>query len=192
MQNITVRNANTLEEDWPYSSYSPLFVDAVTVNPPYSANWDPGDYKTDERFRNYGLAPSTKADFAFLLHCLYHIRPDGIMAIVLPHGVLFRGGSEKEIRQNLIENHNIETIIGFPANMFFATGIPVIVMVLSKHRREDDVLFIDASQSYTKEKTQNVLREADIQRIFDAVKSRKDILHYAKLVSHEEIRMITT
>lgn len=187
VQNITVRNANTLEEDWPYSSYSPLFVDAVTVNPPYSANWDPGDYKTDERFRNYGLAPSTKADFAFLLHCLYHIRPDGIMAIVLPHGVLFRGGSEKEIRQNLIENHNIETIIGFPANMFFATGIPVIVMVLSKHRREDDVLFIDASQSYTKEKTQNVLREADIQRIFDAVKSRKDILHYAKLVSHEEI-----
>lgn len=191
VQNITVRNANTLEEDWPYfdefTEYSPLFVDAVTVNPPYSAHWDPDQYKTDERYRNYGLAPATKADMAFLLHCLYHVKPDGIMAIVLPHGVLFRGGAEQEIRKNLIENHNIETIIGFPAGMFFATGIPVIVMVLSKNRKEDDIYFVDASQSYAKEKTQNVLRESDIQRIFDAVKSRKNIPNYARLVSKQEI-----
>ena len=191
VQNIIVRNANTLEEDWPYfdefTEYSPLFVDAVTVNPPYSAHWDPDQYKTDERYRNYGLAPATKADMAFLLHCLYHVKPDGIMAIVLPHGVLFRGGAEQEIRKNLIENHNIETIIGFPAGMFFATGIPVIVMVLSKNRKEDDIYFVDASQSYAKEKTQNVLRESDIQRIFDAVKSRKNIPDYARLVSKQEI-----
>lgn len=123
VQNIVIRNANTLEEDWPYfdenTEYSPLFVDAVTMNPPYSAHWDPEQFKTDERFRNYGLAPSSKADLAFLLHGLYHVKPDGIMAIVLPRGVLFRGGSEREIRKNLIENHNIETIIGFPSNMFF-------------------------------------------------------------------------
>lgn len=191
VQNITVRNANTLEEDWPYfdenTEYSPLFVDAVTCNPPYSAHWTPETYKNDERFRNYGLAPETKADLAFLLHCLYHIKSDGIMAIVLPHGVLFRGGSELEIRKNLIENHNIETIIGMPAGMFFATGIPVIIAILSKNRQADDVLFIDASKSFQKVGKQNVLRDSDIQRIYDAVMARKDIPHFAKLVSKDRI-----
>lgn len=139
------------------------------------------------RFKGYGLAPEGKADYAFLLHCLYHIKNDGVMAIVLPHGVLFRGDSEGEIRKNLILNHNIETIISFPSGMFFATGIPVIVMILSKNRREDDILFIDASQSYKKDKKQNVLTESDVQRIFDTVIARKDVSNYAHLATMEEI-----
>lgn len=189
-ENLIIRNADTLEEDWPLDkdkAYGPLYVDAVTANPPYSAHWDPELHTSDERFRQYGLAPSTKADLAFLLHCLYHIKPDGIMAIVLPHGVLFRGGAEEEIRKNLIENNNIETIIGLPSNLFFSTGIPVIVMILSKNRAASDVLFIDASQSFQKDKTQNVLQESDVQRIYDAVIARRDIPHFARLVSKEQI-----
>lgn len=191
VQNINMRNANTLEEDWPYfdeqTSYAPLFVDAVVSNPPYSAHYDPDSHQTDERFKGYGLAPAGKADYAFLLHCLYHIKKDGVMAIVLPHGVLFRGDSEGEIRKNLILNHNIETIISLPQQLFFATSIPVVVMILSKGRSEDDILFIDASQSYKKDKKQNVLTESDVQRIFDAVVARKDIPNYAHLASLEEI-----
>lgn len=139
------------------------------------------------RFKGYGLAPAGKADYAFLLHCLYHIKNDGVMAIVLPHGVLFRGDSEGEIRKNLILNHNIETIISFPQQLFFATSIPVIVMILSKNRREDDILFIDASQSYKKDKKQNVLTESDVQRIFDTVIARKDVSNYAHLATMKEI-----
>ena len=191
VQNINVRNANTLEEDWPYfdekTAYAPLFVDAVVSNPPYSAHYQPSDHQTDERFKGYGLAPEGKADYAFLLHCLYHIKNDGVMAIVLPHGVLFRGDSEGEIRKNLILNHNIETIISFPNSMFFSTQIPVIVMILSKNRHEDDILFVDASQSYRKEKKQNVLSESDVQRIFDTVVARKDVPNYAHLATMEEI-----
>lgn len=191
VQNINMRNANTLEEDWPYfdeqTAYAPLFVDAVVSNPPYSAHYEPENHQTDVRFKGYGLAPEGKADYAFLLHCLYHIKNDGVMAVVLPHGVLFRGDSEGEIRKNLILNHNIETIISFPSGMFFATGIPVIVMILSKNRREDDILFIDASQSYKKDKKQNVLTESDVQRIFDTVIARKDIPNYAHLATMAEI-----
>lgn len=191
VQNINMRNANTLEDDWPYfderTAYAPLFVDAVVSNPPYSAHYEPENHQTDVRFKGYGLAPAGKADYAFLLHCLYHIKNDGVMAIVLPHGVLFRGDSEGEIRKNLILNHNIETIISFPQQLFFATSIPVIVMILSKNRREDDILFIDASQSYKKDKKQNVLTESDVQRIFDTVVARKDVPNYAHLATMEEI-----
>lgn len=191
VQNINMRNANTLEEDWPYfdeqTAYSPLFVDAVVSNPPYSARYEPLVHQTDERFKGYGLPPAGKADYAFLLHCLYHVKNDGVMAIVLPHGVLFRGDSEGEIRKNLILNHNIETIISLPAQLFFATGIPVIVMILSKGRQSDDILFIDASQSYRKNKTQNVLTESDVQRIFDTVVARRDVPNYAHLATMEEI-----
>ena len=190
VENLILRNADTLDEDWPIdpeNACGPLSVDAVTANPPYSAHWNPELHTSDERFRQYGLAPSTKADLAFLLHCLYHIKPDGIMAIVLPHGVLFRGGAEEEIRKNLIENHNIETIIGLPSNLFFSTGIPVIIMILSKNRAASDVLFIDASQSFQKDKTQNVLQESDVQRIYDAVIARRDIPHFARLVTKEQI-----
>ena len=190
VENLILRNADTLDEDWPIdpeNACGPLSVDAVTANPPYSAHWNPELHTSDERFRQYGLAPSTKADLAFLLHCLYHIKPDGIMAIVLPHGVLFRGGAEEEIRKNLIENHNIETVIGLPSNLFFSTGIPVIVMILSKNRAANDVLFIDASQSFQKDKTQNVLQASDVQRIYDAVIARRDIPHFARLVTKEQI-----
>lgn len=190
VENLIIRNADTLDEDWPLDkdkAYGPFYVDAVTANPPYSADWDPELHTNDERFRQYGLAPSTKADLAFLLHCLYHIKPDGIMSIVMPHGVLFRGGAEEEIRKNLIENNNIETIIGLPSNLFFATPISVIIMVLSKNRAKSDVLFIDASQAFQKNKAQNVLLESDVQRIYDAVIARRDIPHFARLVSKEQI-----
>lgn len=191
VQNINMRCANTLKEDWPYfdeqTAYAPLFVDACVSNPPYSAFFEPDKYSTDERYKGYGLAPSNKADYAFLLHCLYHIKNDGVMAIVLPHGVLFRGDSEKEIRKNLILNHNIETIIGFPSQLFFSTPIPVIVMILSKNRQSDDILFVDASQSYRKGKKQNVLTESDVQRIFDTVIAREEVPDYAHLATMEEI-----
>lgn len=191
IQNICVRNANTLEDDWPYfdeqTPYAPLFVDASVCNPPYSAHWNPEAYGTDERFKKYGLAPEGKADLAFLLHCLYHIKQDGVMAIVLPHGVLFRGDSEGAIRKNLVDNHNIETVIGFPAQLFFATGIPVIVMILSKNRPSGDILFIDASQNYRKGKKQNVLSESDVKRIYDAVINRQDVPGFARLVQMDEI-----
>lgn len=191
VQNINMRCANTLKEDWPYfdeqTAYAPLFVDACVSNPPYSAFFEPDKYSTDERYKGYGLAPSNKADYAFLLHCLYHIKNDGVMAIVLPHGVLFRGDSEKEIRKNLILNHNIETIIGFPPQLFFATPIPVIVMILSKNRQSDDILFVDASQSYRKGKKQNVLTESDVKRIFDTVIAREEVPDYAHLATMEEI-----
>ena len=192
VQNICINCANTLEDDWPYfeenGGRKPLPVDVVVSNPPYSAHWTSSSYKTDPRFVKYGLAPDTKADYAFLLHCLYHLKNDGVMAIVLPHGVLFRGGSEEEIRKKLIENHNIETVIGFPSQMFFSTPISVIVAVLSKERKESDILFVDASQSFVKVKKQNVLRQMDIQKIFDAVQERKSIPNFSRLVTKEEIK----
>jgi len=191
-QNIIVRNGDTLEDDWPYfdenTAYQPLRVNAVVSNPPYSLNWEPEGRAMDDRFRKYGLAPSGKADYAFLLHCLYHLENDGIMAIVLPHGVLFRGDAEGEIRKNLCLEHNIETIIGLPENLFFATNIPTIIMVLRKNRKADDILFIDASQKYSKGKNQNTLRDCDIKRIFDAVKAREDVPGFAKLVPFDKIK----
>lgn len=193
VQNICMRNANTLAEDWPFfdeqTPYSMLPVDVVVSNPPYSAHWSPDEHRNDPRYTGYGFAPEGKADYAFLLHCLYHLKGDGVMAIVLPHGVLFRGDSEGEIRKNLVLKHNIETIIGFPAQLFFATPIPVIVMILSKNREADDILFIDASESYKKGKKQNVLQQKDVQRIFDAVIRREDIPHFAHLASLDEIKV---
>ena len=145
--NIKVRNGDTLEEDWPdfdendrINTYEPLYVDAVTSNPPYSQDWDPTGKETDPRYAEYGLAPKGKADYAFLLHDLYHIKSDGIMTIVLPHGVLFRGGEESDIRRNLIEKNKIDTIIGLPSHIFFGTGIPTIIMVLKQKRKNTDVL----------------------------------------------------
>lgn len=192
IQNISVRNGDTLKEDWPYfdddTAYEAVPVDIVVSNPPYSQGWDPDTYKLDPRFRPYGLAPNSKADYAFLLHCLYHVKnKEGIMAIVLPHGVLFRGGTEYDIRKNLVDKHNIEAIIGFPSNMFFSTGIPVIVMVLSNGRQDSDILFVDASESYGKEATQNFLREMDIQRIADVINNRESIPNFSRLVTLEEI-----
>lgn len=193
--NILTRNGDTLEEDWPYfdesdpqGTYEPLYVDAVVSNPPYSQRWTPNGKENDARYARYGLAPKSKADYAFLLHDLYHLKPDGIMTIVLPHGVLFRGGEEGAIRKNLIEQNNIDAIIGLPANIFFGTGIPTIIMVLRQKRENTDVLIIDASKGFAKEGKNNKLRASDIRRIIDTVKQRKTVTKYSKLVPRQEIR----
>lgn len=193
--NILTRNGDTLEEDWPYfdesdpqGTYEPLYVDAVVSNPPYSQRWTPNGKENDARYARYGLAPKSKADYAFLLHDLYHLKPDGIMTIVLPHGVLFRGGEEGAIRKNLIEQNNIDAIIGLPANIFFGTGIPTIIMVLRQKRENTDVLIIDASKGFAKEGKNSKLRASDIRRIIDTVKQRKTVTKYSKLVPRQEIR----
>nr|WP_292163919.1 type I restriction-modification system subunit M [Butyrivibrio sp.] len=193
--NIFTRNGDTLEEDWPYfeendriGTYKPLYVDAVVSNPPYSQKWDPSDKEADPRYKEYGLAPKGKADYAFLLHDLYHIKPDGIMTIVLPHGVLFRGGEEGAIRKNLIENNKIDAIIGLPANIFFGTGIPTIIMVLKQKRENTDVLIIDASKGFEKVGKNNKLRACDIKKIVDTVTGRLSIEGFSKAVSRETIR----
>lgn len=193
--NILTRNGDTLKEDWPYfdesdphSTYEPLYVDAVVSNPPYSQRWDSTGKDSDPRYVRYGIAPKSKADYAFLLHDLYHLKPDGIMTIVLPHGVLFRGGEEGNIRKNLIEQNNIDAIIGLPANIFFGTGIPTIVMVLRQKRENTGVLIIDASKGFKKEGKNNQLRACDIRKIVDTIKSRKDIEKYSKVVSLKDIR----
>lgn len=194
--NIVTRCGDTLEDDWPYfddndkdNTYEPLTnLDAVVSNPPYSQKWDPTGKEHDSRFRSYGVAPKTKADYAFLLHDLYHLRAGGIMTIVLPHGVLFRGGDEGEIRKNLIEKNNIDAIIGLPANIFFGTGIPTIIMVLKKGRTNDDVLIIDASKGFAKEGKNNKLRARDIKKIADTYNDRLEIPHFSRRVSRSEIR----
>lgn len=194
--NIKVRNGDTLEEDWPdfedsdpVGTYEPLYVDAVTSNPPYSQNWDPSDKENDPRYADYGVAPKGKADYAFLLHDLYHIKSDGIMTIVLPHGVLFRGGEEGDIRRNLIEKNKIDAIIGLPSNIFFGTGIPTIIMVLNQKRDNTDVLIIDASKGFVKEGKNNRLRACDIKRITDTIKNRTTIDKFSRVVSRDEIRL---
>lgn len=189
--NIFTRNADTLEDDWPIDteSYPPVLrVDAVVSNPPYSQQWNPDGKESESRYAGYGLAPKSKADYAFLLHDLYHIKPDGIMTIVLPHGVLFRGGEEGEIRKNLIERNNIDAIIGLPANIFFGTGIPTIIMVLKQNRDNSDVLIIDASKGFEKVGKNNKLRSSDIRRIADTIIYRLDIPKYSRNVSRDEIR----
>lgn len=193
--NIVTRNGDTLEQDWPFfddsdpsATYEALYVDAVVSNPPYSQAWDPTGKENDPRYARFGVAPKTKADYAFLLHDLYHLRPDGIMTIVLPHGVLFRGGEEGAIRRNLIENNHIDAIIGLPANIFFGTGIPTIVMVLRQKRENNDTLIIDASKGFTKEGKNNKLQASDIKKIVDTVIDRTSIPKYSRLVSKEELR----
>ncbi len=193
--NIVTRNADTLEDDWPYfddsdkeNTYEPLYVDAVVSNPPYSQPWDPKDKEFDPRYARFGLAPKTKADYAFLLHDLYHLKPKGIMTIVLPHGVLFRGGEEGNIRKNLIEYNNIDAIIGLPPNVFFGTGIPTIIMVLRQERKDTDVLIVDGSKCFVKEGKNNKLRSSDIKKIVDAVTNRANIDKFSRAVSLEEIR----
>lgn len=204
--NIVTRCGDTLEDDWPYFDDNDkentrdilTNLDAVVSNPPYSQKWNPTDKQYDPRFQNYGLAPKTKADYAFLLHDLFHLGSTGIMTIVLPHGVLFRGSFNKEepqcsqdeckIRYNLIEYNNIDAIIGLPANIFFGTGIPTIIMVLKKKRENDDILIIDASKGFIKEGKNNKLRARDIKKIVDTFIGRLDIEGFSRKVSREEIR----
>ncbi|MDY0277372.1 MAG: type I restriction-modification system subunit M, partial [Acholeplasma sp.] len=194
--NIIVRNADTLESDWPYfdesdphGTYDPLYVDAVVSNPPYSQKWDREHKESDPRYADFGLAPKSKADYAFLLHDLFHVKPDGIMTIVLPHGVLFRGGEEREIRKNLIEKNHIDAIIGLPANIFYGTGIPTIIMVLKRESKKDNnILIIDASKGFAKVGNKNQLKASDIKKITDTVINRENIDKYSRIVSIDEIR----
>ena len=189
--NLFTRNADTLEEDWPIDleAYPPVLrVDAVVSNPPYSQQWVPDGKEADPRYSEYGMAPKSKADYAFLLHDLYHVKPDGIMTIVLPHGVLFRGGEEEKIRTSLIEKNQIDAIIGLPANIFFGTGIPTIIMVLKQKRTKNDVLIIDASKGFVKVGKNNKLQASDIKKVVDTYVARAKIDKYSRTVSREEIR----
>ncbi|KRK72895.1 type I restriction-modification system subunit M [Lacticaseibacillus nasuensis] len=193
-QNMTLRNGDTLEGDWPDGEINgvdhPRSFDAVVANPPYSANWDNSDSKLkDPRFKGYGkLAPKTKADYAFVLHGLYHLNAGGTMAIVLPHGVLFRGAAEGTIRQAIIENNYLDAVIGMPAGLFYSTSIPTVVLVFKKNRTTKDIFFIDASSDFEKGKKQNKLRRADIDKIITTYQARQDVDKYAHVATLDEIK----
>jgi type I restriction enzyme M protein len=162
--------------------------DAVVANPPFSYRWEPTEAMGDDvRFKNYGLAPKSAADFAFLLHGFNYLAKEGTMAIILPHGVLFRGGAEERIRSKLLKDGNIDTVIGLPANLFFSTGIPVCILVLKKCKKPDDVLFINGSEHYEKGKRQNKLLPEHIDKIINAYQFRKEEERYSRRVSMEEI-----
>lgn len=193
--NMTLRNADTLESDWPdgldeKGIDQPRRFDAVVANPPYSAKWDNNETKLkDPRFKDYGkLAPASKADYAFVLHSYYHLDIDGKMAIVLPHGVLFRGAAELQIRKTLIEKNALDTVIGLPANLFYGTGIPTTILVFKKNRKTTDILFIDASNEFEKNKNKNILTDENINKIIETYINRVNVDKYAYVASLEEIR----
>lgn len=179
---------DTLGVDWP--TQQPTNFDAVMMNPPYSADWSASDaYLQDPRFQSYGLAPKSKADYAFLLHGFYHLKHDGRMAIVLPHGVLFRGGKEGKIRTKLLEEGAIDAVIGLPTNMFYNAAIPTVILVLRKDRSTDrSVLFVDASSEFTKEKPKNVLTQDGIDHIMETWISRHNVDKYAHVAEFDEIK----
>ena len=185
-------HGDTLTNDWEMLKEAnpakmPKF-DAVVANPPFSYRWEPTEaIGQDGRFKNYGLAPKSAADFAFLLHGFHYLKPEGTMAIVLPHGVLFRGGTEEKIRTKLLKDGNIDTVIGLPANLFYSTGIPVCILVLKKCKKPDDVLFINAAEYFEKGKRQNRLLPEHIDKIIDTYQFRRSEERYARLVSMEEI-----
>ena len=186
-ENQNLRNGDTLDSDWPTGEETDFNM--VLMNPPYSANWSaaPG-FLQDERFSDYGvLAPKSKADYAFLLHGLYHLKSNGTMAIVLPHGVLFRGAAEGKIREKLLRSGNIYAVIGLPANLFYNTSIPTCIVVLKKHRDGRDVLFIDASQKFDKGKKQNTMTDEHIDAVIDLYNSRQTVDKEAYLASFEDI-----
>jgi type I restriction enzyme M protein len=161
--------------------------DAIVANPPFSLRWTPNDAMSEDfRFKSYGLAPKSAVDFA-LLHGFHFLSNEGTMAIILPHGVLFRGGQEEKIRTKLLKDNNIDAVIGLPSNLFYSTGIPVCILVLKKCKKEDDVLFINASEHYDKGKRQNSLDKSHIEKIVDAYKFRKEEERYSRKVSMEEI-----
>lgn len=163
--------------------------DAIVANPPFSLRWEPSDTLAEDfRFKSYGLAPKSAADFAFLLHGFHFLKQNGTMAIILPHGVLFRSGAEEKIRTKLLTENSIDTIIGLPANLFYSTGIPVCILVLKKCKKKEDVLFINASEHFDKEKRQNTLNEKHINRIVETYQYRRDIERYSRKVSMDEIK----
>lgn len=192
-------HGDTLLNQWDlFNEMNPakkIEFDAVVCNPPFSLRWEPNDTMADDfRFKSYGLAPKSAADFAFLLHGFHFLAKEGTMAIILPHGVLFRGGAEERIRTKLLKDNHIDTVIGLPANLFYSTGIPVCILVLKKCKKHDDVLFINASEHYEKGKRQNTLREGendepnDIRKIVETYQFRPDnVERYARRVSMDEI-----
>lgn len=186
-EDMNLRNGDTLNKDWPTSE--PYTFDSVLMNPPYSAKWSADEtFLDDSRFNRYGrLAPKSKADFAFLLHGFYHLKDSGSMAIVLPHGVLFRGAAEGIIRKKLLEDGSIDAIIGMPANLFFGTSIPTTVIILKKNRTTRDVLFIDASNAFKKGKNQNELTTEHIDTIVETYKARTNVEKYAHVATFAEI-----
>ncbi|EAA8408436.1 type I restriction-modification system subunit M [Salmonella enterica] len=186
-------HGDSLLNDWPMlkeaNPAKKMYFDAVVANPPFSYRWEPNEAMGEDfRFKNYGLAPKSAADFAFLLHGFHFLSPEGTMAIVLPHGVLFRGGAEERIRRKLLEDGNIDTVIGLPANLFFSTGIPVCILVLKKCKKPDDVLFINAGECFDKGKRQNRLNKEHIHKIVDTYQYRKEEERYSRRVSLEEIK----
>ncbi len=187
-----IYHGDTLTNDWPrLNEMNPakkLKCDAVVANPPFSYRWEPNDaLGEDFRFKSHGLAPKSAADFAFLLHGFHFLSDEGTMAIILPHGVLFRGGAEARIRSKLLQDGHIDTVIGLPPNLFFSTGIPVCILVLKKCKKPDDVLFINAAEHFEKGKRQNLLRPEHIDKIVDTYQYRKEEERYARRVSMEEI-----
>lgn len=177
---------NILEEENPAKK---LQFDAVVANPPFSYRWQPTEALGENfRFKDYGLAPKSAADFAFLLHGFHFLAREGTMAIILPHGVLFRGGAEAKIRRKLLEDGNIDTVIGLPANLFFSTGIPVCILVLKKCKKPDDVLFINASEHFEKGKRQNQLLLEHIEKIIETYQCRTEEKRYSRCVDMEEIK----
>ncbi|RFB11450.1 type I restriction-modification system subunit M [Bacillus sp. HNG] len=187
-EDMRLRNGDTLNKDWPTDE--PYTFDSVLMNPPYSAKWSADDtFLDDSRFNRYGkLAPKSYADFAFLLHGFYHLKDSGTMAIVLPHGVLFRKAAEGVIRKKLLEDGSIDAIIGMPANLFFGTSIETTVIILKKNRTTRDVLFIDASNEFTKGKNQNKLSKENIDKIVETYKKREDVEKYAHVATFDEIK----
>ena len=185
--NQHLRNGDTLDADWPTGEETEF--DMVLMNPPYSAKWSASaGFLQDERFSDYGvLAPKSKADYAFLLHGLYHLKNNGTMAIVLPHGVLFRGGAEGKIREKLLRSGNIYAVIGLPANLFYNTSIPTCIIVLKKHRDGRDVLFIDASKKFNKGKKQNEMTDEHINEVLELYNKRETVDKESFLASFEDI-----
>jgi len=187
-------HGDTLTNDWDLlreanPARKPRF-DAVVANPPFSYRWTPSEaLGEDMRFKSHGLAPKSAADFAFLLHGFHYLKDDGVMAIILPHGVLFRGGAEAKIRRKLLEDGHIDTVIGLPANLFYSTGMPVCILVLKKCKKHDDVLFINAAEHFEKGKRQNSLSDAHIAKISAAYRERPEhVERYARRVRMDEIK----
>ena len=186
-ENQNLRNGDTLDGDWPTGEETDFHM--VLMNPPYSAKWSAAaGFLQDERFSDYGvLAPKSKADYAFLLHGLYHLKNNGTMAIVLPHGVLFRGAAEGKIREKLLRSGNIYAVIGLPANLFYNTSIPTCIIVLKKHRDGRDVLFIDASKKFNKGKKQNEMTDEHIDEVMELYSKRETVEKESFLASFENI-----
>lgn len=187
-----IHHGDTLQNDWEIlNEMNPskkLEFDAIVANPPFSYRWEPSEAMGEDfRFKSYGLAPKSAADFAFLLHGFHFLSKEGTMAIILPHGVLFRGGSEERIRAKLLKDGNVDTVIGLPANLFFSTGIPVSILVLKKCKKFDDVLFINAVDHFEKGKRQNNLLPENIEKIVNTYKNRKEEIRYSRRVSMDEI-----